>query len=107
MTGLTTGKLRCTRRRTCYREVISLEADKMVEETKTLAQIHFNIVIKIPMCAEGLKAVKRLTAAGIHTIRAFVCSIWAYLYSKRAPEVQYFRSPICFDFVWTDAALFY
>ncbi len=41
-------------------EVISLDADKMVEEAKPLAQIHKNIVIKIPMCAEGLKAVKNL-----------------------------------------------
>ena len=32
-------------------EVISLEADKMVEEAKPLAAINKNIVIKIPMCA--------------------------------------------------------
>jgi transaldolase len=48
-------------------EVISLEADKMVEEAKELVQIHDNIVIKIPMCAEGLKATKQLTALGIKT----------------------------------------
>ena len=36
-------------------EVISLEHDKMVEEAVELAKIHKNIVIKIPMCAEGLK----------------------------------------------------
>ena len=48
-------------------EVISLEADKMVEEAKPLAAINKNIVIKIPMCAEGLKAVKKLTALGIKT----------------------------------------
>ena len=35
-------------------EVISLQADKMVEEAKELIKIHKNIVIKIPMCAEGL-----------------------------------------------------
>lgn len=48
-------------------EVISLEADKMVEEALPLAKIHENIVIKLPMCAEGLKACKKLTAMGIKT----------------------------------------
>ncbi len=42
-------------------EVISLEADKMVEEAMELVKLHKNIVIKIPMCIEGLKAVKVLT----------------------------------------------
>ena len=48
-------------------EVISLEAEKMVEEAKKLHEIHKNIVIKLPITAEGLKAVKVLTAAGIKT----------------------------------------
>ena len=48
-------------------EVISLEADKMVEEAIPLAEIHRNIVIKLPMCEEGLKACKVLTAEGIKT----------------------------------------
>ena len=48
-------------------EVISLEADKMVEEALPLAAIHKNIVIKLPMCEEGLKACKILTAKGIKT----------------------------------------
>lgn len=48
-------------------EVISAEADGMVEEALPLAAIHPNIVIKVPMTGEGLKAVKRLTAKGIKT----------------------------------------
>lgn len=48
-------------------EVISMNADGMVDEARDLAKIHKNIVIKIPMCAEGLKAVKRLHAEGIRT----------------------------------------
>ncbi len=48
-------------------EVISLEADGMVSEGVELAQIHPNIVIKIPMTAEGLKAVKVLSGKGIKT----------------------------------------
>jgi len=48
-------------------EVISLEADGMVAEARELVKIADNIVIKIPMIEEGLKAVKRLTAEGIKT----------------------------------------
>ena len=48
-------------------EVVALDADGMVAEAKELAKIHENIVIKIPITEEGLKAVKRLTALGIRT----------------------------------------
>ena len=50
-------------------EVVSLNGDEMVAEAKALYEKigNPNIVIKIPMCAEGLKAVKQLTALGIHT----------------------------------------
>jgi transaldolase len=46
-------------------EVVSLEADAMVKEGKELADIHKNIVVKVPLIAEGLKATKRLAAEGI------------------------------------------
>ncbi len=46
-------------------EVVSIEADAMVKEGKELAKIHKNIVVKVPLIAEGLKATKRLTAEGI------------------------------------------
>ncbi len=46
-------------------EVVSLEADAMVKEGKGLAKIHKNIVVKVPLIAEGLKATKRLAADGI------------------------------------------
>ena len=45
-------------------EVISLEHDGMIKEALELAKIHSNIVIKLPMCAEGLKATKTLTEKG-------------------------------------------
>lgn len=48
-------------------EVISLEKEGMVEEARDLAKIHPNIVIKIPMTQEGLKAVKILSKEGIKT----------------------------------------
>jgi transaldolase len=48
-------------------EVISLDADGMVTEARELAKLHKNIVIKVPMTADGLKAVRRLAAEGIRT----------------------------------------
>lgn len=48
-------------------EVISMKYEGMVEEAKELAKIHKNINIKIPMCQEGLKAVKNLSKDGIKT----------------------------------------
>lgn len=48
-------------------EVISLEADGMVEEARDLVKISDNIVIKIPMTTEGLKATRILTDEGIKT----------------------------------------
>jgi len=46
-------------------EVISPEAEGMVKEAGELSRIADNIVIKIPVCLEGLKATKRLSAEGI------------------------------------------
>lgn len=48
-------------------EVVSLEAGGMVAEARELAKIHPNIVIKVPMIPEGLKATKILSAEGIKT----------------------------------------
>ena len=48
-------------------EVISLEADKMVAEARRLAKIADNIVVKIPMTRDGIKAVRILQGEGIRT----------------------------------------
>ncbi|HYB74816.1 MAG TPA: fructose-6-phosphate aldolase [Candidatus Sulfotelmatobacter sp.] len=48
-------------------EVVSTEAQAMVAEGRDLAKIHANVVVKVPMIAEGLKAVKILAADGIRT----------------------------------------
>jgi transaldolase len=48
-------------------EVVSLEHDGMIAEALQLAEIHKNIVIKLPMTPEGLKATKTLHAKGIKT----------------------------------------
>jgi len=48
-------------------EVISLEAAGMVKEARELAKIHKNIVIKVPMTVDGLKATRQLTEENIKT----------------------------------------
>jgi transaldolase len=48
-------------------EVMSLVADEMVREARPLARIHKNVVIKVPMTEEGMKAVRALSAEGIRT----------------------------------------
>lgn len=48
-------------------EVIALDAAGMLSEGRELAKIHDNIVIKVPMTGEGLKATKVFAAEGIHT----------------------------------------
>ena len=46
-------------------EVVSTVCDGMVSEGRTLAKIHKNIVVKIPLIKEGLKAVRLLSSEGI------------------------------------------
>ena len=48
-------------------EVIALDAEGMVKEGKALAKIHKNVVVKLPLIPEGLKACKALSAEGIRT----------------------------------------
>ncbi len=48
-------------------EAVSLDAQGMIREAKKLAKIHRNIVVKIPMTKDGLKAVKKLSGLGIKT----------------------------------------
>jgi transaldolase len=48
-------------------EVVSVDADGMVREAKDLAKLADNIVVKIPLIGEGLKAVKILSKEGINT----------------------------------------
>ncbi len=59
-------------------------AEEMVSQALELAKIHKNIVIKIPMTLEGLKACKRLTAKGIKTNVTLVFSSTQALLAARA-----------------------
>ena len=65
-------------------EVVSLEAKGMVTEGKKLAKIADNIVIKVPMTVEGLKAVKMFAAAGIRTNVTLVFSTSQALLAAKA-----------------------
>lgn len=65
-------------------EVMSLEADKMIEEAKELVKLHKNIVIKLPMCAEGLKAVSKLSKEGIKTNVTLIFSAQQALLAAKA-----------------------
>jgi transaldolase len=48
-------------------EVISTDAEGMIREGRELAKIHKNVVVKIPLIADGLKAVRVFSAEGIKT----------------------------------------
>ncbi|MBE6008950.1 MAG: fructose-6-phosphate aldolase [Lachnospiraceae bacterium] len=65
-------------------EVISLEHEGMIAEARELAKIHENIVIKIPMTLEGLKAVKVLSGEGIKTNVTLIFSSAQALLAARA-----------------------
>lgn len=65
-------------------EVISEKAEEMIAEGKELYKIHENIVIKVPMTAEGLKAVSEFSRLGISTNVTLVFSGTQALLAARA-----------------------
>lgn len=65
-------------------EVISPIADEMVKEAVELAKIHKNIVIKIPICEEGLKATAMLHKIGIKTNVTLIFDVSQALLAARA-----------------------
>ena len=67
-------------------EVISLDAEGMVKEALELCDTirNPNLVIKIPMCAEGLKATKKLSSMGIKTNVTLIFSTAQALLAAKA-----------------------
>ncbi|MCC6345736.1 MAG: fructose-6-phosphate aldolase [Nitrospirales bacterium] len=65
-------------------EAVSLRAEDMVKEGEGLAKIHENIVVKIPMTEDGLRAVKRLSSAGIRTNVTLIFSASQALLAAKA-----------------------
>lgn len=46
-------------------EVVAIESEAMVKEGRDLARVHKNIVVKVPLIPEGLRATRQLAAEGI------------------------------------------
>jgi transaldolase len=65
-------------------EAISLDPDGLVKEARSLSKIHRNIVVKIPMTLEGLKAVATLSKEGIKTNVTLVFSAVQALMAAKA-----------------------
>lgn len=62
----------------------TVDAAGMIKEGREIAAIHPNMVVKIPMTVEGLKAVKALHAEGIHTNVTLVFTVAQALLAARA-----------------------
>ncbi len=65
-------------------EVVALDAEGMIREGRELAKIHDNIVVKVPMTKDGLKAVKTFAAEGTRTNVTLVFSPVQALLAARA-----------------------
>jgi transaldolase len=65
-------------------EAVSLDAEGMVAEGRELSKIHENIVIKIPMTTEGIKATRKLSGEGIKTNVTLVFSPLQALMAAKA-----------------------
>lgn len=65
-------------------EVLSLESKGMIKEARELAEMGKNIVVKIPMTSEGLKAIKVLISEGIKTNTTLVFSPTQALLAAKA-----------------------
>lgn len=65
-------------------EVLSTTFDEMIAEGKTLAAIHPNIVVKIPMIKDGIKAIKWFTDNGIKTNCTLVFSAGQAILAAKA-----------------------
>ncbi len=65
-------------------EVIALDSEGMIKEGRDIAKIHKNMIVKIPMTQEGLKAVKVLNSEGIKTNVTLIFSTGQALLAARA-----------------------
>jgi transaldolase len=65
-------------------EVVSIDAEGMVKEARELAKIHEQVVVKIPMISDGLKATRQLTAESIKTNVTLVFSPLQALLAAKA-----------------------
>ena len=65
-------------------EVLSTDYESMIKEGKALAEIHPNIVVKVPMIKDGIKAIKWFTDHGIRTNCTLVFSAGQAILAAKA-----------------------
>lgn len=65
-------------------EVISTDVDGIIEEGTTLAKLHPNIVVKVPMIKDGIKAIKHFSSVGIKTNCTLVFSAGQAILAAKA-----------------------
>lgn len=65
-------------------EVISTDLDGIMEEGRRLAQLHKNIVVKVPMIRDGIKALKQFSSEGIKTNCTLVFSAGQAILAAKA-----------------------
>lgn len=65
-------------------EVIATDYEGMLREGEALAQLHPQIVVKVPCTREGIKAIQTLTEKGIHTNCTLVFSLGQALLAAKA-----------------------
>lgn len=70
-------------------EVVTTDSEAMLKEGRELAKIHQNIVVKVPLIPDGLRATRQLTAEGIR-VNVTLCFQLHRLYwqLKREPGVS-------------------
>ena len=82
-------------------EVISTDYEGIIEEGKALAALHPNIVVKVPMIKDGIKAIAAFTEMGIKTNCTLVFSSGQALIGCKS------GSHLCFSFYWKIGRCFY
>lgn len=73
-------------------EAVSMTTDELIKEAESLSNIHENIVIKIPMIEDGLRAVKKLSGMGIKT------NVTLVFFPKPGPACCKSRRKLCESF---------
>ena len=76
------------------------DAEGMIAEGREIAKIHPNMVVKIPMTAEGLKAVKVLSTEGVKT------NVTLIFTAKSGAACGKSRRKLCISVSWTSGRYF-
>ena len=83
----------------------TVDAEGMIKEGREIAAIHPNMVVKIPMTVEGLKAVKVLSAEGIKTNVTLIFTANVTIFDNYGLETEIIAASIRHPMHVTDCAL--